>query len=636
MLTARLLGTPTFELDNQSVTHLLTGRPAALLIYLMVTNTPQPRTVLADLLWHNITEEQATSKLRYPLRDLRKVVGDYVIAKGDTIAFNQNLPHWIDAIAFTTHLSSIALGTSQVEPVILQELLNLYQGEFLAGFQIEDAPLFEQWRGAQHRHLQDLVVQGLQLRTQQHFAQGEYTPALAINHYLLTLEPWREETHQQRILLFAYSGQRSAALKQYTTCCQVLAEELDVLPMQQTTTLYEQIKSGEWFATQEVACKHQRLPISIAPFSQPQQPLVMPTKSAQQKELAPRFDLGAMPEPTYFYGRDAELALLHRRVGQDRCRLAAILGISGQGKTTLGAAFVQNLISEEQPSTGGFAQVIWRSLSNAPRCEEILHMWLQQLQEGEVAPLSLTLNQLITQLFVLLEERRCLLVLDDIDAIMATPTGEEVACSQEYHPGYEVYGHLFQLFFQRRHHSCLLIMGRRRPKVLTQLDERKGAFCLLKLDGLQSADSMSLLAAHGIVGDPCLQQQLHWGYSGNPFLLHRAANLIEELFGGAIVSFLEEGLYFLGDIGEIVAKQLAQLPQLEIQILYRLAQADQPLQPQDLWASLASLPSKAHFYLALQLLQRAFYLEQQENHLSISTPIATYLLEHGMLPGSSS
>ncbi len=113
-------------------------------------------------------------------------------------------------------------------------------------------------------------------------------------------------------------------------------------------------------------------------------------------------------------------------------------------------------------------------------------------------------------------------------------------------------------------------------------------------------------------------------------MLQRAANLIEDLFGGAIAPFLQEGLFFLGDVGEIFAQQLAQLPWLAAQILYRLALADHPLSLQELWTAVTPLPRKTNFYLALQALQRALYLEQNENQFVISTPIATYLLEQGI------
>ena len=259
MLTIRSFGIPAFALNNQSLSHLLTGRTAALLIYLAVTRQPQPRTLLTDLLWENTAEQQAKANLRYCLSNLRKVVDNYVVAQGETVTFNQELPHWVDITAFTTYMGTVTTPTSAtIEPGILQELLNLYAGEFLAGFQVEEAPVFERWLLAHRRHLHDLLVQGLRLRTQQHLTQGEYAEGLAINHYLLTLEPWREEAHQQRMLLLAHSGQRSAALQQYTRCCQALAEELDVPPMTQTTTLYEQIKSGQWFAAHPAARRHRR------------------------------------------------------------------------------------------------------------------------------------------------------------------------------------------------------------------------------------------------------------------------------------------------------------------------------------------------------------------------------------------
>jgi DNA-binding SARP family transcriptional activator len=160
---------------------LITGRAAALFIYLIVTRRPQPRMLLADLLWDNTSEQQARTNLRYQLRDLRKVVGNYVIVTNDTVAFNQELPHWVDVTAFSTYLTTTPLSTvDTIESTILQELLDLYLGEFLTGFQMDDAVAFENWVFMQRRQLHELVVRGFQLRT---------------------LEPWREEAHRQRMLL---------------------------------------------------------------------------------------------------------------------------------------------------------------------------------------------------------------------------------------------------------------------------------------------------------------------------------------------------------------------------------------------------------------------------------------------------
>ena len=204
MLKARFFGTPQIEYGSDSAAIALSGRELALFAYLCVSRQPSNRSAVADLLWDNHTERQAKTNLRYVLRNLRKAVGDYLIADGQTIGFDQALPHWFDITSMTTYLApALRTQSAQVEPAILHEVLNLYTGEFLAGFHIQDAPRFDQWMLAQRRHLHDLMVYGLQLATQHHLALGDYDAALALNHYLLTLESWREEAHRQRMILLA-------------------------------------------------------------------------------------------------------------------------------------------------------------------------------------------------------------------------------------------------------------------------------------------------------------------------------------------------------------------------------------------------------------------------------------------------
>ena len=59
------------------------------------------------------------------------------------------------------------------------------------------------------------------------------------------LEPWDEPAHRQLMRLLALNNQRSAALTQYETLRDQLAEELSVEPEEETTRLYERIRGGE-------------------------------------------------------------------------------------------------------------------------------------------------------------------------------------------------------------------------------------------------------------------------------------------------------------------------------------------------------------------------------------------------------
>lgn len=648
MLQIRLLGTASYQLENQPLSQLATGKAAALLIYLAVTGQPQSRALLTDLLWTDTSEQQAKSNLRYLLSNLRKAVGDYVLAQGENIVFNQDLPYWLDVTAFTTYLGNAATPTAPaIEPEILQELLNLYTGEFLTGFQTEGMPVFERWMMAQRRNLHDLLVQGLRLRTQQHLDQGQYDEGLAINHYLLTLEPWREEAHRQRMLLFAYSGQRSAALQQFALCSQILAEELDVSPMQQTTTLYEQIKSGQWFSSQQATSHTYATPVAILPFAQEMPGLhrigttnstngatgATPLNKPQPKPNVSHIDLGSMPDTAHFYGRQAELACLHSWAGQEQSRLIALLGGIGQGKSALAATFAQEVFDDTHAPAHTFTQVIWRSLQGAPSCVETVQEWLRQLEDDSAESQSLPLNQLITRLFACLQARRCLLVLDGVEAILADPPqtadGQFADRQMEvYRPGCEGYAMLFRLFYQRRHRSCLLLTSRIRFDALSHLEERAGAFRCLELEGLSVDDTEAMLSAQRIRGGSEIHQQLHQHYAGNPLLLNQAANLTYELFAGDMAAFLQEGLFFLGNIGIALRLQLADLSSLERRIMQQLAQSGHPFYRQTLYEQLSPSVPKHSYFQALQSLQRRFLIQQIDAQIQLSPMLVSYLKEH--------
>lgn len=660
MLKARFLGTPYVEFGADSAQIALSGRELALFTYLCIARKPTNRLTVADLLWDNQSERQAKTNLRYTLRGLRKAIGDYLFVDGQTIAFNWDLPYWFDVASLTTYLAPTRRAPSAaIEPVILHEVLNLYTGEFLAGFHVQDAPGFEQWMLAQRRHLHDLMIYGLQLATQHHLEQGDYDAGLALNHYFLTLEPWREEVHRQRMYLLAASGQRSAALMQYELCCQILEEELDVAPMDETTSLYKQIKSGLWFIEQNAAQTGYKQRVAVHAFSSsvpPQFYSVPGTAEVAAQELrSHNFDIGAMPPIEHFVGRRKEIAALNQWFDDGDCRLAAILGLGGQGKSTLAAFFVQQQLAKQQAqrdsaqsvpgdservehsqfpvqpnqasasgATSDFTHLIWRSLSQRPSCIEILRDWIHHLTQTPRTGLPTSFDHLISMLFTVLDAHRCLLVLDGVDAVLlhdAAQTREEAV----------LYEQLFCLFVERQHRSCLLLTSRVRPKILDHRQRRNRQIHYLELEGLTLEESEELLVLYDLEADVSVQLLLNQHYSGNPQLLNQLTDLVYDLFEGDLAKFLAEELYFIDTLGKTLNNQFAQLSPLELQIIDTLHEAQQPLSRQALWELLPSpirtpVP-KEEYYQALRKLWRSYLLRQENDRLKLAALPAAYVTE---------
>ena len=111
-----------------------------------------------------------------------------------------------------------------------------------------------------------------------------------------------------------------------------------------------------------------------------------PRQSATEgltRSRASRCDWGEAVDVSTFYGREAELKTLqHWILGNSAstdlqspsptkpCRVVALLGMGGMGKTTLATKLAETLQNQ-------FDVVMWRSLRNAATVSEILDEWLQ-------------------------------------------------------------------------------------------------------------------------------------------------------------------------------------------------------------------------------------------------------------------
>ena len=71
-----------------------------------------------------------------------------VVSRGDEEVGVERGRCWCDAVAF---LDAVNAGRAE-------EALGLYQGDFLAGFHVSDAPEFERWLDGERARLRDLAT----------------------------------------------------------------------------------------------------------------------------------------------------------------------------------------------------------------------------------------------------------------------------------------------------------------------------------------------------------------------------------------------------------------------------------------------------------------------------------------------
>ncbi len=281
-----------------------------------------------------------------------------------------------------------------------------------------------------------------------------------------------------------------------------------------------------------------------------------------------RVDWGEAPDVSQFCGRQAQLATLEQWVVQDDCRLVAIVGMGGIGKTRLATRLAQQIADQ-------FEVVVWRSLRQAPPLGDLLTDLMQVISPSGIASLTapdqsppLQLDVAMRQLLEQLRRHRCLLIFDNVEAVLSS--GELVGT---YRPGYEDYGWLFQQLGQGRHQSSILLTSR---EILVEVAIHQGRTApvrLLRLKRLLNGEGETILAMKGLTfsAEQPQVQELIERYHGNPLALEIVATPLKDLFDSNIAAFLAEETLLLKDIRDLLTQQFNRLSSLEQQVMYWLA-----------------------------------------------------------------
>lgn len=284
-LILRLLGEPRFLYRGTSLTESLARKEQALLIYLACQPEQRfSRDHLATLLWGETPQSQARYNLRRALWHLRRVLAlaglpseACLTVEGYWICVPPTAPCWVDVLDFEQILQACFQDLqSRFSPASegarrIHRALDLYQGNFLAGFSVPHAPNLEEWLTLERERLFMLLLRALTFLIQGFIARGEQSEAVAACQRLLVLDPLQEDIHRLLMRLYWESGQRVQALRQYRTYRDLLQRELGIKPLEETQGLYRRILQGETSptSTSSLVLTSRLTPPSPAPESLP-------------------------------------------------------------------------------------------------------------------------------------------------------------------------------------------------------------------------------------------------------------------------------------------------------------------------------------------------------------------------------
>ena len=298
-----VFGPPQLRLNDSPVN--LPPQPAAFCSFLVLNRQRRiTREEVQAAFWPDAAPARAQERLRRTLYLLRRAIEphtDLVASEGTELAIAPEANLWVDYEAFEKALMD-AYRTDPPARQPLEQAIGLYTDDLLKDV-YADWVLLEREHARQRfltalRHLVGVCQQG-----------QAWDDTIRFGQLLLEHDPFQELAHRALMLAYASTGDRSAALRQYQQCIQILEDELGADPLPETTRLYEDIRQG-----------HGVTPVEFAPAAVAPVPAAMDLQAVQ------------------LVGRDAEfseIATEWRICRQKNSRLVLVTGPAGMGKTRL-------------------------------------------------------------------------------------------------------------------------------------------------------------------------------------------------------------------------------------------------------------------------------------------------------------
>lgn len=296
-------------------------------------------------------------------------------------------------------------------------------------------------------------------------------------------------------------------------------------------------------------------------------------------------DLTLAPQIIKFYNRETELETLSNWILNQNTPLISVLGLSGIGKSYLVRKFID--LNLEQ-----YEVIIWKRL----KFPKFLDLFINDLLQVCKQEVKESLDDKFKQLFDIFYQKRCLIIIDDIQNILIS--GQFAG---QYKPEHKDYQKFFTMITETEHQSKVILISQEKCAEIHCLDKQLYSIKSLELSGL---NDINILENTGLNNQDSWLKLIQF-YEGNPTYLKNIVSLIQDVYDGEVADFLEENSLIITQTMESHFNDLFnRLSSIEQQIILELSKSDQLISREDLKQKLPL--SSVDFVKGLQSLQQRY------------------------------
>ncbi|HET6292600.1 MAG TPA: BTAD domain-containing putative transcriptional regulator [Kribbella sp.] len=211
--TIRLLGPPSID-DGGGQAQGPRGRKAwAVFGYLLLAERPPSRKRLAELFFAEA--DDPLGALRWTLAELRRSLGVPDLLTGDPV---------VTALGDAMTVDVLLVTGESADP---QPFLD-FGGELLEGVELASCPEFESWLLVERHRISAMIEARVREAAVALLASGRAREAIPYAARAVAINTLEEGNHELLVRSLAVAGDRAGALRQITTCEEVLRRELGI------------------------------------------------------------------------------------------------------------------------------------------------------------------------------------------------------------------------------------------------------------------------------------------------------------------------------------------------------------------------------------------------------------------------